>query len=215
MLRYVFLSDGTSDKSLIPILDWLLLNSGLTEAFQHDWVDPARFAIKSRALGQRIEETLRIYPCDMLFIHRDAEKQPSQLRYDEIMEAMMAFPSQTYIGVVPIKMSEAWLLFNEEAIRAASGNPNGRQKLDMPAKSRWEHIPDPKDSLERVLLNASGLSTHRRQKFSISDAKRRVTDYIDDFSPLRGLSSFDALERDVLAFVQSRNAQMNKKGVKQ
>jgi hypothetical protein len=37
-----------------------------------------------------------------------------------------------HIPVVPVRMTEAWLLADEFAIRSAPGNPNGTQSLDLP-----------------------------------------------------------------------------------
>ncbi|HUT94205.1 MAG TPA: hypothetical protein VMY37_32390 [Thermoguttaceae bacterium] len=100
------------------------------------------------------------------------------------------------VPVVPVRMTEAWLLFDEKAIRRAAGNPNGTDPLQVPVRQA-EDIPDPKAVLHEALRTASGLSGRRRQKFNVRDAVHRVGEYIDDFSPLRRLSAFQRLEEDL------------------
>jgi hypothetical protein len=206
-LHYVLLSDGPSDRVLLPILDWLLQQHGVTSNLSRDWADPGQFRRTNggNSPTTRIRDVLKVYRCDLLFVHRDAEKQEASLRYDEIKHAVLGIASEVkvppYICVVPIRMTEAWLLFDEQAIRSASGNPNGRMPLDLPNKNRVEALPDPKEILYSLLKEASGLPTHRRRSFRPSANAIRVTDFIDDFSPLRGLMAFDALEQDIAEFL--------------
>ena len=100
------------------------------------------------------------------------------------------------VPVVPVRMTEAWLLFDENAIRWAASNPNGSDPLPIPMRE-VEDLPDPKDVLHEALRVASGLSGRRRQKFNVRDAVHRVGEYIDDFSPLRRLNAFQRLEEDL------------------
>lgn len=67
--------------------------------------------------------------------------------------------------VVPVRMTEAWLLFDQLSIRAAAGNPRGVEELNLPKLDTIENIPDPKATLYKALTLASGLSTRRRSKF--------------------------------------------------
>jgi hypothetical protein len=67
------------------------------------------------------------------------------------------------VCVVFVQMTEAWLLFNEDAIWFAVGNSNGKNLLNLPELSEIEQILNPKDSCFRF-CEASGL-TARRLKF--------------------------------------------------
>ncbi len=89
-------------------------------------------------------------------------------------------------------MTEAWLLFDEMAIREASGCPNGKMPLELPALKKAESLPDPKEILHEAMRRASGLVGRRLKAFSPDI--RRLADLIDDFSPLRTLPSFKAFE---------------------
>ena len=94
-------------------------------------------------------------------------------------------------------MLEAWLCFDERAIRNAAGNPNGKAPLGLPSLKRVESRPDPKEDLRKALLAACELSGRRLKKFNTAAAFWRIVDYIDDFTPLRELSAFQAFEKSI------------------
>jgi hypothetical protein len=99
-------------------------------------------------------------------------------------------------------MQEAWLLFNETAIRRAAGNPNGRSGLDLPALAACEGLPDPKAILHNALRNASGFTGRRRQTFDPTSAALRLAELIDDFSPLCVLPAFQHLETQLTQLIE-------------
>lgn len=198
-MRATLVSDGSSDRSLVPILEWLLREVGPVKSVDAAWADFSA-NLKPRGLAKQQEVALRLYPCDVLFVHRDAEKQDPAMRYHEIIESLgtvsgISIPPA--VCVVPVRMQEAWLLFNESAIRNAAGNPRGREDLALPGLSEIEAIPDPKAILHRALRHACGLSGRRLKKFAAPKAALLVTRYATDFSALRALPAFQRLERDV------------------
>jgi hypothetical protein len=68
-----------------------------------------------------------------------------------------------------------------------------------------ESLPDPKTVLHNCLRRASSLRGRRLRTFPVGQRARRVAELIDDFSPLRALPAFSALESDVQSVVsQSR-----------
>ncbi|NJO06769.1 MAG: DUF4276 family protein [Chloroflexaceae bacterium] len=145
-----------------------------------------------------MKKSLELYPCDILFVHRDAEREPYQTRKDQIQQALCGMDSAPpVVCVIPVRMTEAWLLFDEQAIRTASGNPNGRCVLQLPQLCRIETLPNPKKDLNNLLRTASELSNRRLQKQNIPQQVQRVAEFIDDFSPLRTLTAFQALEEDI------------------
>lgn len=194
-IRFTLVTDGPSDKVLVEHLSWLLaenLERGVT--VQRQWADLRSLREKPKGLAERITRALDLYPCDLLFVHRDAERENSSVRFQEIQQAVEeAKVESPVVGVVPVRMTEAWLLFEVRAIRLAAGNPNGQAVLPIPSLD-YERIPDPKQTLRDVLQVASGLSGRRLRKFSASQATYRVAEYIDDFSPLRDLPAFQVLE---------------------
>lgn len=206
-VRYTLISDGPSDRALIPILTWVLREKGDVTRVQAEWADLGRLPRPPKSLSDRILLAIDLFPCDLLFVHRDAERQEPKRRYEEIHSAIREAASQGFrtpaVCVVPVQMTEAWLLFDEVALRHAAGNPNGKNPLNLPELSKIEQIPNPKDILFQVLREASGLTARRLKKFNMAGAQIRITELIADFSPLRSLSAFQELEKKILLLRQN------------
>jgi hypothetical protein len=94
-------------------------------------------------------------------------------------------------------MTEAWLLIEASAIRAAAGNPNGTVPLVLPKRTELESLPDPKRVLRDLLVVASEFHGRRRAQFDVAGAASRVARLIEDYAPLRALQAFKELERDL------------------
>lgn len=208
-LRYTLLSEGTSDKALLPILNWLLRLHLPTYAIQPTWADLGRLPDRPKTLADKIECSLRYYPCDVLFIHRDTDNQGRSQRIEEIDRAISNVRGNEVaysIPVIPIRMTEAWLLFDESAIRLAADNPKGNQTLSLPKLKAIESKADPKMLLHDLLREASGVSGRRLKQFNarLSDKVQRISDITNDFSPLRALSAFQLLEAEVCDFAQRK-----------
>jgi len=194
-LRYTLLTDGSSDLALMPIINWLL-----REKLPECRILP-RFASGLGAVGlslsDRLPVALMMFPCDLLFVHRDAEGASVEKRRKEIDDVMRG-RDQVYVAIVPVRMSEAWLMSDESAIRKAAGNKNGQNKLGLPSRRRWEDRPDPKADLERALMNATGRPARRQGRVDIPRQRLLVAEYTDDFSGLRGVPSFDFFEAQLV-----------------
>jgi len=206
-LRYTLLSDGPADKALMPILTWLLRQYIPNIPVQSRWADLRRLPRPPRELHERIRESVRLYSCDLLFVHRDAETASLEVRLNEIRQAVSdaSVDNETsiVICVVPVRMTEAWLLFDISAIRQAAGNPNGTVSLNLPNVSTVESLPDPKRVLHDILREATELNTRRKKRFDTNKAVQRIPEFIEDFSPLRRLSAFIALEEEVKETIES------------
>jgi len=202
-IRYTLLSDGSSDKALIPVLTWLLRHYFNNCAIHPYYADLRRLPRPPRSLSERITTAIGLFPCDLLFVHRDAENQTRQMRKNEIEDAILGVSEimtlPCVICVIPVRTGEAWLLFNEGAIRRASGNPHGRISLDLPNIANLEALPKPKRILYELLRRASGLKGRRLRKLNTNKCVHLVAEFIEDFAPLRQLSAFIALELDAQA----------------
>jgi hypothetical protein len=200
-IRYTLITDGSSDRALIPILTWVLRERGGVNRIQPEWADLGRLPRPPDALQDRILVAIDLFPCDLLFVHRDAEREDPEHRYKEIRDALKEASAQGFqtpaVCVVPVKMTEAWLLFDEASIRQAAGNPNGENALSLPDLNRIELTLDPKERLSEILRKASGLSGRRLKTFNVPGSQIRITDLIEDFSPLRKLKAFQRLEEDI------------------
>lgn len=201
-LSFTLLSDGSSDKTLIPHLEWLLKQSGVTSVVS-TWADLSRLRVKPNSLTEKIERSLDLYPCDVLFIHRDAEREPPDNRREEITSALENLTKLHFVYVIPVRMSEAWLLFDKNAIRRASGNSDGNADINLPKLKKVENSPDPKELLFEALRVASEKSGRRLKQLNanLPFLRYRVSELVEDFSPLRSLSAFQKLEADIKALL--------------
>jgi len=185
------LGEGSSDRVLLPVLRWVI-ERVTPEEFRVVWVDTSLFTT-GPTLAEKVRGALAVQPCGLLFVHRDADNQPPEWRFEEIRQAA---GDQPHVAVVPIRMTEAWLLFDEGAIRAAAGRVSGREPLRLPALSRLEQVSDPKRVLRDALVMAHGATRRRARRFHPADARHRLADLIEDWTPLRQLTAFQRLEAD-------------------
>ena len=198
---YTLVADGSSDRVLIPILDWSLRQQRITP-IQAQWADFSRIR-SSNGLQERLTKAIDLYPCDVLFVHRDAEGHPPKLRRLEISTALASLDVR-HVPVIPVRMTEAWLLGNELAIRSAAGNPSGTRALNLPALRNLEKLPDPKKALHNALLSASGLGARRRERFRVEERVHNIPNYIDDYSMLSDLPAFAELQQAIRELGRSR-----------
>jgi hypothetical protein len=196
-LRFTLLTDGASDAALIHPLTWLLRNNGLKFPISPQWADLSRLRPRPVKLFERMAAAVEWYPCELLFVHRDAERQPREVRVAEIRQATQVLSNPPAVCVVPVRMTEAWFLFNENAIRRAAGNPHGKNPLGVPKLRDHENEPDPKQVLRSALLAATELPSRRKRGFPVTERIGRVAELIDDYSPLRALSAFGSLEEEL------------------
>ena len=198
-LRYTLVADGSSDRSLVPILTWLLRGSCGLQPIQGEFSDLRRLPNPPRSLAERIDRSVELFPCDLLFVHRDAERAAVEHRAAEIGRAVRKTKVATgpVVCVVPVRMQEAWLLIDEAALRHAAGNPNGREPLNLPSVETLEALPDLKQILHDLLRQASGLRGRRLRSFSERLSGHRVAELIEDFDPLYRLTAFQRLAADV------------------
>ena len=203
-LTYTLLADGTSDRCLMPLINAAIRDAPAAPAeFVDQFADPAGFAGSPESLAERMREAVAAYPCQLLIVHLDAEKEPAENRYAEVTRAAAEVADlPRRVAVVPVRMSEAWLLCDEPAIRRAAGKPNGDAPLDLPP--RPDAVLDPKTVLRDALVTASGKSGRHLRKFRGTLPRRvhLVADYQAGLDPLRSLPEFARFEadlRDVLA----------------
>lgn len=190
-LRFVLLADGSSDRALLPILRW----STFELAPDVKFFGP-EFVVRdfSRKLDDEIKQVIARHEPDVLFVHRDAERAPLEQRRAEIPNV-----SGRVVRVVPVRMTEAWLLASESAIRTAAHNPNGTCKLALPELSKLESLPDPKQTLHDLILEASELGAKRRARLKprLGTCVQLVAEHHATFKPLRALAAFRAFEDDL------------------
>lgn len=196
-IQYTLLSEGSSDQALLPILSFVLRERG-AETVEPQWADIGRLREPPQTFPDKIRTAVDLYPCDLLFVHRDADRVGHGSRKEEITRGLdEAEIDVASVCVVPVRMTETWLLIDEQAIRAAAGQPRGRAVLNLPQLRHLEEEAYPKAALHQALRDASELRGRRLRDFPVKQRVRRVAELIGDYGALRGLSAFRALEQDV------------------
>jgi hypothetical protein len=195
-IRATLIGDGTSDRVLVHVLRWILAE--LHTASEIHYADLGILSIVPSGIRDRARAALKLFPADLLFVHRDAETAPPSHRHEEISRAL-ADEGLRFVPIVPVRMTEAWFLFDEASIRMAAGNPHGMNPLELPPLHRVEAVQNPKLVLQAALLEASGLPTRRRSKFRVSQAFHRLAELIENYGALRALTAFVELEAAIRA----------------
>jgi hypothetical protein len=201
-LSYTLVTDGSFDRVLKYPIEWLL-RQWSDCATTGQWENPTIYRSAPNGFPNKIRRAVEDYPCDLLFVHRDAEAQPREVRIREIEQALASIAAPPAVCIVPVRMTEAWLLFDEAILRQAAGNPRGTRDLALPPPQRVESLHDAKETLYRILREASGRRGRRAKTFRPSIAAHRLAELVEDFSPLRQLTSFRALEVDLRNVLQA------------
>ena len=175
-----------------PIIQWAIHRLGP----QVEILEP-EFSKRSGS----VKEFLNSYDPDVMlvFIHRDSEK----LTLEERMTEVESVNRSNIVPVVPVRMSEAWILFSGAAIaRAAGSSASSAYAVSTPRVSDIETMSNPKRRLDTLLLEAAGSPSGRRGrnlKRSIIERHVSGASFIFDYSPLENLEVFlsfqDHLER--------------------
>ena len=205
-LRCTILGEGSSDAILVHPLRWLLAEAGVRRSVELAAADLREWPRRTNSLADRIAAAIALTePCDLLFVHRDADGGEPTLRREEIdrafRDACRSALGPQCVPVVPIRETEAWFLFDEGALRSAAGNPRGSVLLGVPSPADLERLPDPKALLKDLLRLATEFPPRRSRGFRPEAAIHRLAELVPDFSPLRRLSAFRTLEDEVRLLV--------------
>lgn len=204
-IRYTLIADGSSDSTLIKIINWTLNDLFPYFTYEEQFADFRNLKTPPKTLEDKIKEANNRFPYDILFIHRDAESTSQKVfesRINEIKAVLQAEHESITVCVIPVKMMENWLLFDKEALKKAAGNRNFKGIIDIPSPKNLEGINQPKEKLHNLLREISGLKGRNLDKFNVHQAVHLVADYIEDFSTLRGLNSYNTFEKDLKRVMQ-------------
>lgn len=198
----LFICEGTSDVPLHAQLEALCGERGL----DIDISTPEYERYPGR-VGKTVAEKLQVglelrdgAPTDAVFIHRDADGAGTIARRSEIDDAVRSYGrGLPYVPVIPVRMTEAWLLLDEMEIRRVAGNPKGKGRLPLPTHKKVESIADPKAVLAESIRVASEATGRRLQRINRSFSEHRATllRYLDRQGPVRELESWRALCADL------------------
>lgn len=165
-IRFLLVCEGSSDAALIPHIGRLLIQNGQDDPQGSYWA-------RNGPLSNKIQEGLQHSgDCDLLLVHRDADASQEtssagpKKRRGEIAGAVRdSGYTGPYVCIVPVRMTESWLLLDESAMLWVAGNSGSNIQLDLPSPAQVEEESDPKGCLERALILANGGTGRRLRKF--------------------------------------------------
>ncbi|MCO6009681.1 hypothetical protein NE236_32390 [Actinoallomurus purpureus] len=196
----LFVSEGTSDLPLADIVETLFVDRGVPVRLSKPDFTLLRKVPKDVESRLRAGMELLGSPVDVIVVHRDADRDGYDARRAEVFGAMHAAGVQAHaVLVIPIRMTEAWLLLDEMAIRQVAGNPRGREGLGLPARGKVETCPDPKQVLLLSLLNATGATGRRRERVAkrFTEHRRQLLQRLDRHGPVSELSGWKKMAADL------------------
>ena len=198
-IRFLLICEGSSDAALVSHIQALLIDCDVSEA-------DGTASFRGRRVSDKVRLGLQYHgSVNLLFVHRDADKEIPDVRYHEIRQGVSAAGyDRGWIGVVPVRMMEAWLLADEAGIRRVAGRPRGTEPLDLPAPGDLEGISDPKQTLREVLMKAGAPRGIRRRKRFQADFgvfRKQLAENLRPGGSLEQVAAWTRFRDDVAAAV--------------
>ncbi|WP_280497562.1 DUF4276 family protein [Nocardia asiatica] len=196
----LFVCEGTSDLPLAEIIETLFIDHGIDVRLSKP--DYALLGKVAKDVASRVKAGLRLLggPVDLVVVHRDADNAGPDERRTEITTAVRDVDdSVRSMPVIPVRMTEAWLLLDESAIRRVAGNPRGKSNLNLPSIRKIESVPDPKQLLQQCIITASDCTGRRRDQVAkrFNEHRRQLLRSIDCSGPITNLPSWQQLVKDI------------------
>ncbi|MFC5954357.1 hypothetical protein ACFP51_07620 [Streptomyces pratens] len=201
-VRVLFLSEGTSDQGLVSHVEGIAADLRVPVT-----VSAPDLRWLRSPVGHSVADKLRTVrdlggAYDLAVVQRDADRGSPDVRKAEVADAIgETWPELAHVPVVPVRMLEAWLLLDEQAIREVAGNPRGRIPLELPKATAVERVADPKQQLKDTLAKASGCKGRRlaelQQRFPRN--RHRLLDLLDRHGPGGEVPSWRAFVADLAA----------------
>lgn len=208
-VRYTLLGEGSSDRVLLNIIDWTMRRLGVGPV-TGTWADLRHSPWPTRDMAEKISAASRLYPGDVLFVHRDADNQDRRSRVAEVAAAAERAAADC-VPIIPVRMTEAWLLFDHHAIRTAADKPGSNAVLALPRGARAEVAANPKQLLDDAILQAAGATGRRLKQLrrDLPHRRYRVAELIEDFGPLEALPGYQAFRADVASWLERHGSLAN------
>ena len=205
-VRFVLVSEGSSERDLVPHLQDLCVRAGAGEAYGF-WPDLGRLQKPpGRTVLAKVEAALRLEPgSNLVFVHRDADGPDAGEVIEQIDAAVLtAAGCPPHVPVVPVQELEAWLLVDQEAIRRVVGKPMGKVRLGLPAVNRIEVLASPKEVLDQALLSASAKSGRHleRVKRELPRLRTLLLQQLDIEGPVASLPAWQLMVMRINAAVE-------------
>ena len=200
VIQFLLVCEGSLDTGLAQHIEELLAQYGASQ------VD-GMASYSGRLLSDKVVQGLELAGAvDLLFVHRDADDAGANARFGEIETAVRdSGYAGIWVGLVPVRMTEAWLILDDGAIRRTVRNPRGVTPLNLPTPREAERRADPKTILETVLLDASETRGRRRREIreDLPNLRRQLLRNLPVSGPLEELESWARFRDDTVAALQA------------
>ena len=210
MISYLFLSEGTSDQSIIPLINKIILNNynvtinTIIPNFNSVRPRPSGLTLKIKAV-QKLYESI-----DFLVIHRDADSVGRDHRMNEIKSAIASVsPSFDFVAMIPVRMTEAWLLVDQAAIIHAMERPTYNKKIIFPPIKKIEKLAYPKNLLLQIVQEIADLPKRRKNELNFPRIRKNIGEHISNYTILKILPAFALFEADLLSVLDKVNNKDN------
>jgi hypothetical protein len=201
VIQILFIGEGSSDSGIATHIRRIAAERGhdsfVTDPLVERLPPPPRKTVAAKL--QAVKDLGGSY--DLIVLHRDADRDGRKPRLAEISAAARkVMPNVPHVPVIPIRMTEAWLLLDEAAIRRVAGAPNGKTPLNLPKASKVESVPDPKAVLKETLTRASGLTGRKLATFNGRFDRNRalLLERIDPEGAIQEMPSWRDFNTDLL-----------------
>ncbi|MEV0154558.1 hypothetical protein AB0H57_12565 [Micromonospora sp. NPDC050686] len=196
----LFVAEGSSDQPLADIVELLFFERGVEVNLSHPSFELLPKVGKD--VRSRVTAGLELAggTVDVIVVHRDADNAGYQARLREIRAATTPVSAgSALVPIIPVRMTEAWLLLDEAAIRQVAGNPRGRVSLGLPRAHEVESIADPKAKLRECLVRAADVTGKRRERVNgrFNEHRRQLFSWLDRSGPVTRLTGWQRVVDEV------------------
>ncbi|WP_326640969.1 DUF4276 family protein [Streptosporangium sp. NBC_01755] len=201
----LFIAEGSSDLPLADLVEALFVDRGVTLRLSKP--DFSLLGKIPKDVRSRVTAGMKLLrdPVDLVVVHRDSDNVGHEIRRTEIEKAVReAGVVSSVVPVIPVRMTEAWLLLDEDGIRQVAGNPRGRHDLRLPRVHEVEGVADPKQMLQQCLITAADVVGRRHDRVTkrFFQHRRQLLERLDCAGPVSRLPSWKRLVADVDAVVE-------------
>ena len=134
---------------------------------------------------------------NILCVHTDSDSESDDEAFNfrinpafEYVKEEKGNLCKNLVAIVPIQMSEAWMLADSELLLEEIGANDRRRQLNLPRQNQIERKSDPKSLIEEILRITNDSSGRRRSRLTISELYTPISQKIN-LDHLKNLSAFD------------------------
>ena len=118
MIEYVLIGDGRTDRALLPVIRWAMRRAHPSGTF----ATPTFLSRNARPIAEAVAEA-REYQPNILFVHRDAEREAREIRRQEVPHVRDVVP------VIPVRIAR-------RPGSSSTNEPSGSRRATRTARLR-------------------------------------------------------------------------------